>query len=181
MPALTSPESTATSNQFRAAMRRLPTSVVVVSGMENGNPIGMVVGTFTSVSMEPLLVGFLGDEKSSTLKHILELEHLSFNVLDQDDELTANEFRKPLDQRFAALSWEPGHHGAPVLLDSVMTFHTRRHSTTPAGDHTFLLAEVLDVEQRHPTRRPLVYVEGWMTRLDPWHKVSPHLWQMGWD
>jgi hypothetical protein len=49
----------------------------------------------------------------------------------------------------------------------------------PAGGHQLVLGEVIDIEQRHPSRRPLVFVEGRMTRLDPTHVVGPHLWELG--
>lgn len=174
-------DTTLDPSAFRAAARRLPTTVVVVGGLRDGSPVGMVVGTFTSVSLDPLLVGFLGDRGSSTLPLLLELEHLSFCVLDQDDVDAANQFRKPLDERFTSLSWSVSAHDTPVIDSAVMTFHTTVHSVVPAGDHELVLGEVIDIEQRHPSRRPLVFVEGCMTRLDPTHLVGPHVWELGWE
>lgn len=178
------PPTTGTSldpSAFRAASRRLPTTVVVVGGLRGGSPVGMLVGTFTTVSLDPLLVGFLGDRGSSTLPLLLELEHLSFSVLDQDDVEAANQFRKPLDERFASLPWSVSSHSTPVIDTAVMIFHTTVHSVVPAGDHQLVLGEVIDIEQRHPARRPLVFVEGRMTRLDPAHVVGAHLWALGWE
>lgn len=166
---------------FRAAARRLPTTVVVAGGLRDSSPVGMLVGTFTSVSLDPLLVGFLGDRGSSTLPLLLELEHLSFSVLDQDDIEAANQFRKPLDERFASLSWSVSAHRTPVIDTAVMTFHTTVHSVVPAGDHQLVLGEVIEIEQCRPARRPLVFVEGRMTRLDPTHVIGAHLWELGWE
>ncbi|MFF0223287.1 flavin reductase family protein [Streptomyces sp. NPDC004629] len=166
---------------FRAATRRLPTTVVVAGGLRDGSPVGMLVGTFTSVSLDPLLVGFLGDRGSSTLPLLLELEHMSFSVLDQDDIEAANRFRKPLDERFADLAWSVSAHGTPVIETAVMTFHTTVHSVIPAGDHQLVLGEVIAIEQRHPARRPLVFAEGRMTRLDPMHVVGAYVWELGWE
>jgi len=44
-------------------MSRVPTSVVVVGD----TTVGMVVGTFTSISLAPLLVGYLGELLAATL------------------------------------------------------------------------------------------------------------------
>ncbi len=170
-----------TAMEFRAAMRRLPTTVVVAGGILDGQPVGMVVGTFTSVSMDPLLVGFLGDNRSSTLASILRLEHLSFNVLDQDDDQTPVAFQRPIHKRFDTIDWHLSPHRTPVIDSAVLTIHTRMDNAVPAGDHQFITAEVLEVEHHHLTRRPLVYVESRMTRLDPWQRVPEHAWQLGWE
>ncbi|GCE42962.1 putative oxidoreductase, mmyf [Rhodococcus wratislaviensis] len=78
MSQVLSQKTTTSQKQFRAAMRRLPTSVVVSAVLDDA-PIGMVVGTFSSVSMDPLLVGFFGDHRSSTLEPLLETDQWSFS------------------------------------------------------------------------------------------------------
>ncbi|HRW20108.1 MAG TPA: flavin reductase, partial [Dermatophilaceae bacterium] len=62
---------TTDSGDYRALMARVPTSVVVVATMVEGAPIGMLVGTFTSVSLQPKLVGFLADLGSRTVHQLL--------------------------------------------------------------------------------------------------------------
>ena len=44
---------------FRDVMGHYPTGVVVVTAMVDDAPVGMVVGTFSSVSLEPPLVSFM--------------------------------------------------------------------------------------------------------------------------
>ena len=49
---------------FRKMMGKVPTSVSVVTSIDQtGGLAGMVVGTFTSVSLEPALVGFLPSKR----------------------------------------------------------------------------------------------------------------------
>ncbi|MGQ4618818.1 flavin reductase [Nocardia sp. R7R-8] len=166
MTAPTVPPSRIDAAHFRRACRLLPTTVVVVAGMRDGKPIGMVVGTFTTVSLEPLLVGFFGDDKSSTFPILAGLDRHSFSVLDQDDAGTADRFRLPLDQRFEGLDWSVSGHGTPVLASALLTFHTRPHSVVPAGDHRLMLGEVLDMDTAAAEAgRPLLFAEGRMTRL----------------
>ncbi|MFJ6673198.1 flavin reductase family protein [Actinosynnema sp. NPDC091369] len=160
-------EPTVTSGRFRSAMRHLPTSVVIAAGMAGDRPIGMLLGSFTSVSLEPLLVGFLGDHGSRTLRHLLDLDLWTFSVLADDDTTTPGAFRGPLHDRFTGVRWSTSPLGTPVIDDSVLAVHARRHSTVRAGDHDLVLAEVLDVTDPHPSRRPLVFAEGRMTRLAP--------------
>ena len=47
---------------FRRILSHYPTGVCVVTAMEeNGVPLGMAVGSFTSVSLHPPLVAFFPD------------------------------------------------------------------------------------------------------------------------
>ncbi|KXX55860.1 hypothetical protein AZG88_02150 [Rhodococcus sp. LB1] len=133
--------------------------------MRDDAPVGMVVGTFTTVSLDPRLVGFFGDNSSTTFSVLSGLDRHSFSVLDQDDRTTPDSFRLPLERRFDSLEWSLSGHGIPVIEAAVMTFHTRLHSVVPAGDHQLMLAEVLDVDASAHAGRPLLFAEGKMTRL----------------
>ena len=47
------------SKQFRQVLGNFPTGVVIVSGIDqSGLPQGVTIGSFTSVSLDPPLVGF---------------------------------------------------------------------------------------------------------------------------
>jgi flavin reductase (DIM6/NTAB) family NADH-FMN oxidoreductase RutF len=172
MPDLADPgpagwEPAVTSGRFRSAMRHLPTSVVIAAGMAGDRPIGMLLGSFTSVSLDPLLVGFLGDHGSKTLRHLLDLDLWTFSVLADDDTTTPDAFCGPLHDRFTEVKWSTSPLGTPVIDNSVLAVHARRHSTVRAGDHDLVLAEVLDITDPDPFRRPLVFAEGRMTGLAP--------------
>jgi hypothetical protein len=47
------------SAQFRHVLGNFPTGVTVISAVDNGEPVGLAVGSFVSVSLEPAMVGFL--------------------------------------------------------------------------------------------------------------------------
>ena len=70
---------------FRQVLGNYPTGVTVITALSaNGDPLGMVVGTFTSVSLDPPLVGFLPDKKSSTWPLIEAAGHFCVNVLGRE-------------------------------------------------------------------------------------------------
>ena len=58
------------SGHFRTIMGHFPTGVTVVTGMAPGvdgdRPPGFTIGSFTSVSLDPPLVGFLPQLGSAT-------------------------------------------------------------------------------------------------------------------
>jgi flavin reductase (DIM6/NTAB) family NADH-FMN oxidoreductase RutF len=152
-------------------MRRLPTGLTIVSATAAGEPVGMLVGTFTSVSLRPLLVGFLGDRASSTLPALLDCEHWGFSVLGEDCIAVVDAFRRPKEQRFTHIAWHPSASGAPLVDGAVVTIEASRYKVGSAGDHCFVTAAVHDVRVRHDDR-PLVYFQGGATRLDPSHQAS---------
>lgn len=154
-------------SDFRRAMRNVPTTVTVVGTMLGNRPVGMVVGTFTPISMDPLLVGFFGDHRSTTLTEILAADRWSFSVLHQDDERVAEAFRGPAESRFAALDWTVTEFGTPRLAGAVVTIEAVKHSVVTIGDHDLVTAEVAALHEGDCPRHPLVYFQGRMTRLDP--------------
>ena len=61
---------------FRTAMSRMPSSVVIVATMHDGEPVGMAVGTFTAVSHDPMLVGYIGESGSRTVSILLAADRV---------------------------------------------------------------------------------------------------------
>ena len=58
---------------YRKVLGRYPTGVTLVTGMGDGEPLAMVIGSFVSVSMDPPLVGFLPGRDSHTWPLIQEI------------------------------------------------------------------------------------------------------------
>ena len=52
--------------QFRTVLGHFPTGVTIVSGLHDSTPVGFTIGSFTSVSLDPPLVGFLPMKDSET-------------------------------------------------------------------------------------------------------------------
>ncbi|WP_416235157.1 flavin reductase family protein [Nitrospirillum sp. BR 11163] len=60
---------------FRTVLGHYPTGVCVITSTEpDGRPVGMSVGSFTSVSLDPPLVAFFPDRRSSTWQRIRNAE-----------------------------------------------------------------------------------------------------------
>jgi 3-hydroxy-9,10-secoandrosta-1,3,5(10)-triene-9,17-dione monooxygenase reductase component len=150
---------------FRQVLRSLPTTVTVAAAMEKNEPIGMLVGSFGYVSMEPMLVGFFGDHRSKTLSRLLNATTWSFNVLNSDHDYILEVFRGPAEQRFAQLPWARSGRNLPLIRDCLMSIEAVRHSTVPTGDHTLVLAEVVDVHSPGEHVNPLLYHHGTTTTV----------------
>ncbi len=170
-----------TEREYRIAMSSVPTSVVIAAAMVGQQPVGMVVGTFLSMSLDPPLVGFFGDHRSSTLKPLLDGPVLSFSLLRQEDLSVCDSFRRPLQERFNGLDWTVSALGAPRLERALTTIHATPWQNLEVGDHTCVVAEVKDVEVHSTTARPLVFFRRRLSRLDPGHLLDEEMWQLGWQ
>ena len=139
-------EATIDPAAFRQVLGAYPTGVVVITAMdEDATPAGMVVGTFTSVSLDPPLVGFLPDKNSSSWHKIEKAGHFAVNVLGSDQQQLCRQVAGKGD-RFAGVELTISDHGLPVLADAIVTIECSIHSVTEAGDHWFVLGNVLRME-----------------------------------
>jgi flavin reductase (DIM6/NTAB) family NADH-FMN oxidoreductase RutF len=127
---------------FRHVLGHHPTGVAVITALgEDGLPLALVVGTFTSVSLDPPLVGFLPDRKSSTWPLIAAAGRFAVNVLAADQ---AEECRSLAGRgdKFAGVDWSLSPLGLPVLANAVATIECELESVLDAGDHVFVLGRV---------------------------------------
>ncbi|CAG7610427.1 FMN reductase (NADH) RutF [Leucobacter soli] len=128
---------------WRAVLGEYPTGVTAITSTDaEGNPVGMVVGTFTAVSEDPPLVGFLPVAGSRTFAEISENGTFCANVLGYEHEELCRRFASRAEDRFESTRWERSELGNPRLTDAIAWFEGRITGTTPAGDHLFVMAEV---------------------------------------
>lgn len=150
-----------TSRHYRAVLGNYPTGVAVVTAMGGGGePIGMVVGSFTSVSLDPPLVAFLPDRGSSTFPAIRESGAFCVNVLAGGQEELCRLFATKGADRFGETEWDPAQDtGSPVLKDAVAWIDCEIGDIHEAGDHLIVVGRVLDLQVQTPTL-PLLFFQG---------------------
>jgi 3-hydroxy-9,10-secoandrosta-1,3,5(10)-triene-9,17-dione monooxygenase reductase component len=145
---------------FRQVLGTYPTGVCVISAMEvEGKPVGMVVGSFTSVSLDPPLVGFLPDKSSSSWPKIEAAGHFCVNVLASDQQEVCRQVAAKGPEKFVGVEFNLSDHGLPVIADAIANIECSIHSITDAGDHFFVLGNVLGLEH---TREgdPMLFYRG---------------------
>ncbi|GAA1791778.1 flavin reductase [Planosporangium flavigriseum] len=160
--------------RFREVLGHYPTGVVVVTAiLQTGEPIGMVVGSFTSVSLDPPLVAFLPDRSSSTYARLRGTQKFVINVLSAEQEHLCRLFAsKSIVDKWADVSWTPAPSGAPILENAVAWIACELESTTEAGDHDIVLGRVQDLQVHNPAL-PLLFFQGGYGRFAPSSLVIP--------
>jgi len=155
MPRRTHPENL-TKTEFCRACAKFPTGVTIVTVLDaDGSPHGMTASSFTSVSLEPRLVLVCVDHRASVLAHLRRAQHIGINILGENQQELSAHFARPGHDRFDGVEWLAGDGGVPLIPGVLARFECSIHRMIDAGDHTILIAEVLDAE--HTNGRPLVY------------------------
>ncbi|MDT3440447.1 flavin reductase [Pseudofrankia sp. BMG5.37] len=152
---------------FRQVLGNFPTGVAVVTGLDKGGaPVGLAVGSFTSASLDPPLVAFFPDRRSSSWPRIAATGRFCVNILGYDQESVCRTFAVRGGDKFAELPWRPAPSGAPILDGAVAWIDCDLEAVHPAGDHDLVLGlvRVLDVGR---SALPLVFFQGGYGRFSP--------------
>lgn len=144
---------------FRNALGMFATGITVVTmRTPAGEPIGLTVNSFNSVSLDPpLIVWSLANDLPS--RALFEAcEYYAINVLAADQEAVSQRFASRLGDRFAGLGFDHGLGGAPLLHGCCARFECRNTTRHEGGDHTVFISEVVRFD-RTPAD-PLIYFGG---------------------
>jgi flavin reductase (DIM6/NTAB) family NADH-FMN oxidoreductase RutF len=165
---------------FREVTGHYPTGVAVVTGRDaDGELLALVVGTFSSVSLDPPLVSFMPMKTSRTFTRMKDCASLCINIIGGEQEREVLTIAQRWENKFEGIDWFPSPSGNPVLADSVAWIDTRPYSTVDAGDHWIALREVTDMAVTNPVS-PLIFFQGGygsfvcaslMARMD--HEILP--------
>lgn len=158
---MSDPEATFDSAHFRQVMGHFPTGVTIITGMAGDVPAGFTIGSFTSVSLEPPLVGFLPQVSSDTWAAIAPSGRFCVNVLGAGQGAACWRFaKKGVDDRFGDVAWHPVITGSPILDDAIAWIDCDVDLIHEVGDHYFVVGRVLAMSHADDDPRPLVFYRG---------------------
>lgn len=128
---------------FRKVLSSYPTGVCVITAIGNGGArVAMVVGSFTSVSLDPPLVAFFPDKKSSSWPLIERAGRFCVNVLAADQLGHCRKFAASGGDKFEGISFTVSDNGSPVLNGVIAWIDCMIEQVAEAGDHLFVLGRV---------------------------------------
>lgn len=152
---------------FRAVLGEFPTGVTVVTGLADGQPHGVTIGSFTSVSLEPPLVGFFIVLDSETWAAIGPTGQFCVNVLNADQADLCWRFARPGldDSDFDDLDWTRSPLGLPILPGVAAWIDCTVERTVRLGDHDLVVGAVSALDHHAEIREPLVFHRGTLGRF----------------
>lgn len=155
---------------FRRALGNFATGVTVVTAQTAaGEKAGVTANSFNSVSLDPPLILWSIDKRSSSLAIFEQASHFAVNILAADQIGLSNRFARPSEDKFAGVELEQGAGGAPLLKDCAARFQCQRYQQVDAGDHWILIGEVVAFDDFG--RAPLLYHQGAYSAVLPHPQV----------
>lgn len=154
------------SRLLREAFAQFPSGVVAICGDSGGEVLGMAASSFTSVSLDPPLVGYFVDRGSRTWPRLRELPRIGVSVLGEGQDAVAHKIAARDGDRFAGVPLTRGPGDVPLVTGATAWFECRLHAEADAGDHLLVLLEViaLDADRRV---QPLVFHRSKFHALHP--------------
>jgi flavin reductase (DIM6/NTAB) family NADH-FMN oxidoreductase RutF len=164
--------SAVSSEDMRGVLSYYPTGVAIITSVKDAGPVGFVVGSFTSISLDPPLVGFFVTTTSSTLSVIRDVGVFCCNVLSSDHGNLSAKFSSKSEERFTDVDWRPGLTGSPVLREAVAWLDCTLYDTHQVGDHFLVVGEVVDLRAARNVM-PLVFHRGSYSTTGETSDLSP--------
>src|SRR5882757_2941958 len=145
-------------DRYRSVLGRYPTGVSIVTGLRtNGSPVGLALGTFTSVSLDPLLVGFLPAKSSQSWPNMRAAGSFCINVLSEHQQDICRRFAVSGGDKFKNLEWRAAGSGSPILEGAVTWIDCAIEAIHEAGDHDIVIGRVLDFDGQNE-HAPLLFL-----------------------
>lgn len=140
-------------------MRRFPTGVTVVTSIKDGEPRGVTVNAFASVSAEPPMVLICINREARSYLYISTSKIFCVNLLAGDQRALAERFSGKLRERqFEDVAHTTAVTGAPVLAGTVGYLDCEVAEEHHAGTHSIFIGNVVQADARAGS--PLGYYDG---------------------
>lgn len=141
---------------LKRAFGSFPSGVVALCSLVDGESVGMVASSFTSVSISPPLVSICIQSTSRTWIKLREAGRIGISCLAADQDRACRQLAAKDGDRFAGLDWRASPDGAIYLEGATALFDCTLLREIPAGDHEIALFDILAVAV-DAAREPLVF------------------------
>lgn len=138
---------TLTPEIFREVLGHVPTPVAVVTANGGQGPAALAIGSFVSISLEPLLVGFFAAKTSTSWPAIRSIGRFCVNVLADDQTDLSRTFAMRGGNKFAGVEWRSAPSGAPILEGCVVWIDCELVTELEVGDHVLVVGSVKALTQ----------------------------------
>jgi 3-hydroxy-9,10-secoandrosta-1,3,5(10)-triene-9,17-dione monooxygenase reductase component len=145
--------------EFRSVLGAYPTGVCVVTGQNHGHKLGITIGSFTAISLDPPLVGFFIDQASRRWPPIAEAGRFCVNILGIHQLRECQFFTRQQAAEFTRFIESPAGTGMPVIEDAIAWVECEVNEIRRFGDHDLVTGKVMSLS-RGRNGTPLVFWSG---------------------
>ncbi|MFI7707066.1 flavin reductase family protein [Nonomuraea sp. NPDC049480] len=152
---------------YRKVVGRFATGVAIVTTSQGEIDHAMTVNSFTSVSLEPLLVLFCAEKVARFHDAVLESGVWGVSVLPASMEDASRFFAhrgRPLNGQLSRWPHHRGESGVALFDDAIATLECATTAVHGGGDHSIVVGEVTALDTPSDGA-PLLYHDGLYKRL----------------
>ena len=143
---------------FRKTMGCFATGVTILTTKSDGELYGMTVNSFTSVSMQPMLVLICLANGAHTTAAVQAKGWFVVNILEERQAELSKRFARPDENHYASVNFTLNEYDLPVLPACLAHLVCRVYRIDPGGDHIIVIGEVVKVGLREAA--PLLFFRG---------------------
>ncbi len=145
--------------EYRKALSCFATGVAVATTVDgNGEPAGMTISSFNSVSLDPPLVLWSIANVANSYDVFVNAKHFAVSVLAMEQQDLSQRFAQRGLAKFEGLDCRQGIDGIPILPEYAACFECSTEHCYDGGDHTIIVGRVLKFEDRESD--PLIFYRG---------------------
>lgn len=154
-------EAAAVEAEFKLAMRRLATTIAIVTSGTGDERTGMAATAVTSVTTDPPTILVAVNRNASISPVLAKDRRFCVNLLAERHSDLVGVFsgQKKGLERFEVGGWTISPEGLPILPDAVASILCNTTMAIEVATHTLFIGEVVSV-CNHPTIDPLIWVDG---------------------
>jgi flavin reductase (DIM6/NTAB) family NADH-FMN oxidoreductase RutF len=147
------------SDTFKAALGSWAAGVSVVTTRQGDMVYGITVSSFSSVSIDPLLILVCLANSNRLPRMVQETGTFAVSILAEGQEQISGWFaqsgREPVG-KFEEFGTIEMHTGSPIIDGSIAHLDCVLEQAIPAGDHTIMLGRVVGAAA-DSQKKPLIY------------------------
>jgi flavin reductase (DIM6/NTAB) family NADH-FMN oxidoreductase RutF len=147
------------SETLRHAMRAWTTGVAVVTAKYEAQQYGMTVNSFNSVSLEPPVISVALKQLTHTHDLVTKSGLFAVTILNSEQKELSDRFAGKVSSiidRFEGVQTDRLSIDVPIIKNGLAFFNCRVMNSTPIGENTLFIAEVIDASGKGEGD-PLVY------------------------
>lgn len=128
---------------FKLAMSHFASGVTVVTTEQEGEPFGMTVASFASLSLHPPLIVVCLEKTARTHDAVSATGVFGVSILTRTQEEISGRFAsRKIEDKFTGVDVTRGELGVPLIDGSICTLECRVTAALPGGDHTIFVGQV---------------------------------------
>lgn len=129
--------------ELRNAFGCFATGITVVTALDKkGGAVGITANSFSSVSLDPPLVLWCVDRRSTTFNVFISSPHFVVSVLGASSAPVASRFAMKGGHHVEDIDTVPTEIGPPAFADSLAVFECDAHARHEGGDHVIVVGKV---------------------------------------